>query len=493
MRRTKLAGDTANSPVVRALCNLIHLTDLHAVDVQSPGRYEFMERLWGSEDDLTIVLPAYRPQEALTLHAIDAMVRTINRLGPLPVSGTPAQLLLSTGDTIDNQQTNELTWSLRLMDGGAVDPSSGRGRYEGVQAAGWSDPYYWHPDGTPDRFKDALGFPTVPGLLDRAMLPFDAEGCRLPWLACYGNHDALILGAARTNHAMEAVLRGDRKAETAPTGFRQHHLSGFVAHPEHLLTGRARQVTPDPERRTCDREAFVAAHLAAPGGPPGHGLGAHRRGEPLQYVHDVSPWIRLIVLDTTNPAGGYAGSISDDSLGWLEERLIEVHSRYRSAEGTWVRTVNDDRLVVLASHHPAAGLFNLRAAAGESRRVLQVELEALLHRFGNVILWLNGHTHHNHIRPCPSPHGSGGFWEVTTASLVDWPCEARAVELVEHADGTLSIQCTMVPYDAPPGSLAALFRELAANDPHAGIHSARAGTPADRTVQLPIPAPFPLY
>src|SRR5437868_11230728 len=83
-------------------------------------------------------------------------------------------------------------------------------------------------------------------------------------------------------------------------------------------------------------------------------------------------------------------------------------------------------------------------------RVLGPQLEALLHRFPNVILWLNGHTHRNRATPHPDPTGrTSGFWEVTTCSLLDWPAQARLVEIVSNHDGTLSVLCTMVDHGGP--------------------------------------------
>ena len=89
---------------------------------------------------------------------------------------------------------------------------------------------------------------------------------------------------------------------------------------------------------------------------------------------------------------------------------------------------------------------------------------------------------------------------MTTASLVDWPVQSRLIELVQNEDGTLSIHCTTIDSAVPPSAegtdsltrLAALHRELAANDPHAGIASCLAGTPQDRTVELVLPMPFAL-
>jgi hypothetical protein len=81
--------------------------------------------------------------------------------------------------------------------------------------------------------------------------------------------------------------------------------------------------------------------------------------------------------------------------------------------------------------------------------------------------------------------------------VVDWPCQTRVVELLDHGD-YLSIVTTMVDHDTPlaPTSLentddlAALHRELAANVPW--DISALAGRASDRNVELRLIPPFPL-
>ena len=109
-----------------------------------------------------------------------------------------------------------------------------------------------------------------------------------------------------------------------------------------------------------------------------------------------------------------------------------------------------------------------------------------------MVLWLNGHIHSNRVRARPDPREKGqggGLWEVTTASLVDWPCQGRIVEIFDAGDGMLAIACTMVDHEG--SELAAVHRELAGNAPAAGFASGRAGTPLDRNVILPLRAPFP--
>ena len=166
-----------------------------------------------------------------------------------------------------------------------------------------------------------------------------------------------------------------------------------------------------------------------------------------------------------------------------------------------------DLPIVLLSHH-GVDTMTMRPGGGSrgGGRMGGAELLALLHRFGNVVLWINGHTHINAVTPRADPDDPGrGFWEVTTCSLVDWPCQARLLELVDEDDGSLAVVCTMIDHDAPvagwgshpagPWSteqLAGLHRELAANVPWAGTDSRTAGAPTDRNVVLRLRAPFPL-
>jgi hypothetical protein len=160
--------------------------------------------------------------------------------------------------------------------------------------------------------------------------------------------------------------------------------------------------------------------------------------------------------------------------------------------------------VILFSHHGLRSLDNpvaapdpLELGSNDLPRVTAEEVEALVHRFPNVIAWVNGHTHNNVVEPRTSSRG-GGFWDIGTAAHIDWSCQSRLIEVVDNGDGTLSIFSTMVDHAAPvaPGgsdpvlNLASISRELAANDFQAGFSSNGAGAPEDRNVELVIAAPF---
>jgi hypothetical protein len=131
------------------------------------------------------------------------------------------------------------------------------------------------------------------------------------------------------------------------------------------------------------------------------------------------------------------------------------------------------------------------------QRVQGDEVEALLLASPQVIAFVNGHSHTNQIWDHKRAGGQGGFWEINTASHIDWPQQSRLIEIVDNADGTLSIFTTMVDHAGPasyggqlggPRSLAGLARELAANDWHERTNDRR-GDAGARNVELLVADP----
>ena len=110
---------SAQGPGRPLLC-LVHITDLQLADVQSPTRFEFLNAHF-ADPRYAEIMPVQRPQEALTVHAVDATIRTLGAVHG-PATGLPLQLAVTTGDAIDNAQWNELQAFLALFDGGLVSP-----------------------------------------------------------------------------------------------------------------------------------------------------------------------------------------------------------------------------------------------------------------------------------------------------------------------------------------------------------------------------------
>jgi hypothetical protein len=305
------AATRASGPGRPLLC-LVHLTDLQLADVQSPARFEFLNRYF-ADPRYAGIIPVHRPQEALAAHAVHAMLRTVNAARG-PATGAPLRLAVTTGDAIDNAQWNELQTFLALLDGGLVAQDSGGPSHEGVQSLDWPDDWFWKPDGPgadgPDLFRREFGFPHHPGLLERALREFRSDGLGIPWLACYGNHEALNQGVGTATAGIAGALVGERKPVALPESFdHDRALELFTDRPEAFMAGPGRAVTADPGRRPITRLDFVQAHFLAGARPAGHGFGARNRLDgTAYYVHDT-PAARLIALDTACLAGGAEGCL----------------------------------------------------------------------------------------------------------------------------------------------------------------------------------------
>ncbi|MGO1908746.1 MAG: TIGR03767 family metallophosphoesterase [Brevibacterium linens] len=479
----------------KLIAGLIHFTDFQIADLASPSRVEFLQRLEG-EPDWDRMLPAYRPQEFLLSQAIELTVRGINALAAMDPDRW--HLALTTGDNTDSAQANELTAFLTFLEGGRVEPAAGTRNFSDAPA-GMGDPHYYNPEpSSRDHWKARKGLPSHPGALQASARAFDAQGLRLPWLSCFGNHDCLVQGRAAEPDGFETFLTGKSKPATAPDHSvpSGDKLSAYVEDPHWASEGVGHPIEPALDRRMVSKTEYIERHLAGPGLPAGHGFTKNNRTTGnAYYVYDELPSVRLIVLDTTNIAGHVDGCLDDDQFSWLEARLVEVHSSYLSADGRSEAGGEEDRVVVIASHH---GLSTMTNAYGEDsgggsdqrgKLHLAAEVESLLHRFGNVALWLSGHTHVNRITPRPGQ--LGGFWEVSTGSIAEWPVQFRGIEIFA-ATGHLRLRTTMVDSPAPAApdatlglaDLASLHREIGANDAGSvgGLYAE--GTPADRNQDL---------
>lgn len=406
------------------LATFAQITDAHVRDEESPARVPFLDRLGGA------FRPVFRPQEALTTQVLAATVRSLNRLHP--------QAVAVTGDLADNAQGNELDAARAVLSGGRVHPDSGAPGYDGVQEAGNPDPFYYRPDDDPPRH---------PGLLDAAQRAFDAPGLRAPWYPVLGNHDLLAQGETPPTPAIEALATGGRMVESLDPRVRPDAQTDAATAVAGLLAGglpgRTRAVPADAARRLLT-PAEVLRRLGRRG----------RDGGRLDYTFDIGRSVRGIVLDVVNRAGGERGIVTPAQVEWLRAELQRAGRRY----------------VVVFSHQPLdksdGGEAALRALDAAPR----------------VVAAIAGHRHRNAI----TPRHSGPYWLVETASLADFPQQARFFRLVRTAGGGVALETWMVDHDGQ--GLAGISRQLAFLDAQGGRPLGFAGRPRDRNARLLLPA-----
>ena len=495
---------------VRPLGAFKHLSDIHVLDEESPARVEFLD---GCSTPFT---GAYRPHDSLTTQIGNSMLKQLRGVKRGPATGARFRFAVSTGDNIDNNQLNELRWFIRLLDGRRVNPNSGGKKYEGY---------------TREHFNGAMSLDN----LKLAQKPFDSVGTRLPWYAVLGNHDGLAQGNVVANPSFEAVATGGIKPFTSIDGFADcpndpNDADAIEDTFQNLLNTNGEPVTADEKRHFLTHEELVGEFFESPKKPEGHGL-ANAPRDPLHdsragyYTFRISKRIRGISLDTISYDNGPSGHIPDAQFQWLERKLKRFSKRYYEGDALEKNPDGRNKLITIFSHHSSTTLNNPGANPEGVpyhcfRETDQPEcadgegLLTLLQRFPNVIAWVNGHEHNNEVRKFPSPEGTDpdrGFWEINTAAHIDWPQQARLIEIgwrpgrKRTAADTVFIYTTTLDHAAPlkPNKsqqsrvkfLAALGRVEAYVDAcrrEGQANCAAAGTKWDRNVKLIQKAPFDL-
>lgn len=450
--------DLAESVPGEVLARVVHVSDTHVCDAESPARLEYLDRLSDSDSIYRLRLGevgTYRPQEILTVQVLTSLVEAIN------AHAADVDAVIVTGDLIDNAQANEQSWCAQVLNGGRIEPWSGDpqvSQWVGSRDGHPWDARYWHPDGPaggagPDMPTSRFGYPLIPGLVEAARRPVVSPGVSVPWYAVPGNHDALLQGTVAPDPELRSLAVGDRRVVGLPPGGTPLlTLEGVAplgpARYVHTPASPTVPIAADERRRLLERE-----ELNSP------------------WVRDVGG-VRFIAMDTVNPYGGWQGSIGAAHLAWLRDVLEQSADRY----------------VIVTSHHPSWCLTN--AYTRDEPRHLAAEVVHLLLDHPQVIAWFSGHVH-AHASLWHERADGSGFWEITTASMIDWPQQARVVEVI-RAEGGIAMRSTLLDHAAPGEwspdglddhrGLASISRVLSANDYHdrEGVQALREGLPDAR-------------
>ena len=392
--RTDLGGAATTSTDRRSLAWLAHLSDFQLADDEAPTRL--------AHTDNPAVGGGLRSQEAYLPRAVSAMNRTFTRID---AASRGFDVGIITGDCSDSALANELHWVIDVMNGTpALETDSG-------------------DDDDP-----------IPGPNNDPKDPFDPVAFPAPWLYVPGNHDVEIVGVTAPGPTERMNALGTR-ARQGTRDYRQWYAP--------VTTG---DVPPDPARIVVDRDGIAQivrdAASAGPMGPVGHGFpatGTFDTSLGANWSYDVIPNVlRIVSIDTSDRTGGSQGMVLQAMVdGWLMPELA--------------RAVTDGVLVILASHHATQAIDTFQGQIGSTPMPGALEasaIEALVAMHPEVIAWLVGHDHDNRIRAVHGPDAAHpGYWQIMTSAIADWPSQARTLEVVDNADGTLSIFATLVDYD----------------------------------------------
>jgi len=410
------------------LISFAQVTDIHVTDTTNPLRADAID---------LIASAALRPQEHLSSRTWDATIRHINHLA----SDEGIEFLISTGDQIDNAINHEADWFLSVADGKAM-PST----YERLVGT------------TPNRQSPI----SVPG--------FTPEGIDMPYYITVGNHDVMIVGTFNARFirlCFEKLLTTAKEIDPEHWGFSITELEDFTG-------------------------IFVDSDTA----PTGHGFSGMVNSDGY-YSFSPQKNICCIVLNTTND--NWLEGLCDDYYKERKHRIDEIAKTHLEkistsrdfrkvtsdclkeliddfetfaknaydlqdldfsfndgivgglCEGTldrvqhkWLKSeieANQDKLCLIFSHHGPDSFLSPKG------NVKPCELINTLQNYPNVIAHIHGHTHNNLIEPSfnvnRKAENNGGYWDITTSSLAEYPMEWRQIKISIKRDGTGVIKCRM--------------------------------------------------
>lgn len=447
-------------------------------------------------------------------------------------------------------------------------PGSPDSVYDGVQGggnAGYFDPDASGPgtdgDGySPDRQENEgktgrdVTVRDFPGLFQSANDPFRSLGLDMPWYSAFGNHDALIQGNSpdaylgpngpsgeTSNPAYQSIATGCFKPVAPATTTDPTDLLGS------LLGAATTPVPPDARRcylakdeagigapAPCSDGGWIDQHFMTTGEPAGHGFAPSAEpggyGLPASadlnndgyYSFSPADGLRFVVLDTITDECGPVpvcseGSVDDAQFQWLK---TQVETAATQGEYVMVFSHHTLRTTRFPSTDPTEDPIHYgqrvdRSNPGNPQNASPGQtLEELYCLNPNVIAHIAGHEHENYVfhykcdEDSPPTAGPGEFWHVSTSAHIDYPQQARTIELIDNGDGTMSLVLTMLDHAGPPNPggakpdltpngaagdsvlrLASIGREIGYND-YQGSRSAK-GQPDDRNVIIVVPRAWP--
>ncbi|NVN90301.1 MAG: TIGR03768 family metallophosphoesterase [Desulfuromonadales bacterium] len=478
------AGYSAASVTKKTrLLNFFAMTDIHLTDKEAPNQLICVQQSLpgyaGQNSSIYSGVMLYTPQ------VFDAAIQTANALH----RKDPFDFFISLGDVCNTSMYNELRWYLDIIDGKVITPSSGA--HAGADRIDYQKPF------------QAAG-------LDKS----------IPFYQALGNHDHFMIGSfpvyetagladSYTSDTVWSVSNDlltpvstfpaniDKNRLNDPTGrYYQGVIDGTTPYGTIKYAGAVGnfsappKVVADPNRRSLHRTEWLEEFLDPKTGPVGHGgfnLVTSNKNFGLVAAADKDGFacysflpkaatvpLKVIVLDDTQREDD--GSVDIHGHGFLDA------SRWAWLKAELADGQAANQLMIIACHIPICvanvgtelewwlGAYDAtKNPHGDKSTTTKnactiTELVTELQNSTNLLMWISGHRHVNHVKAFMPPlNGTPdqGFWQVESSSLRDFPQQFRTFEIYLNSDYTVSIEAVNVDIAVKEGTPAATSRKYA--------------------------------
>jgi 3',5'-cyclic AMP phosphodiesterase CpdA len=395
-------------PLSRTLLSFIHMSD---VQLRDPS-ITLGDRRISRQLDWFDELGSFEYDEDLAFYnqyLVEAVVASINAMVRASEPPDRPRFIIHTGDSIDSGAMSELARFHTLIDRLRIPFYEAFGNHD-LLVFGNLTPTETHDS-------DATCAP-VASLLGSQSWLVPNKLCvdqRVSCPTCMGAEGELVARATQSETRERfmqqlAHVRADRLVE-----------------PEFKATGVYCPATRPKVRNDAATRAHGFDLGTANDSLEGPKLGYYAFVSPLAGTDRKALFVGLNSEDLEDGNGGIGGRIGSAQRDWLERVLACV-------EGTHGRD-----LVFVFAHQPPSKIQVAPYPDGTKKTLAEI-----LGAHRNVVGYLYGHSHRHEICGDKRPGVCSKFWEVQTASLVEFPQEGRLVRVKQVSEDLAFLELTAI-------------------------------------------------
>jgi len=461
----------------RKLLNFFAMTDIHLTDKEAPNQLIYLQQslpgFAGQNSSIYSGVMLYTPQ------VFDAAIQTANALH----KKDSFDFMISLGDVCNTSMYNELRWYLDIIDGKVITPSSGA--HLGADTVDYQKPFKAAGLDKTIPFYQALG--NHDHFMIGSFPVYETAGLAESYISdtVWSVSNDLLTPATITTPAIFPANINKNRLNDPNDSYYQGVIDGTTPYGTIKYAGTiatAPEVVADPDRRSLHRTEWIQEFFNSTTSPVGHGFNlvtsdknfslvsaADRAGFACySFVPKATVPLKVIVLDDTQRE-------DDDSVD------IHGHGFLDASRWAWLQAELADgqaanQLMIIACHIPicvtnvGTELEWWLGAHGDPSTTTTnactiTELVTTLQNTTNLLMWIAGHRHVNHVKAFKSPDPANapekGFWQVESSSLRDFPQQFRTFEIFINSDYTVSIEAVNVDIAVKEGTPAATSRKYA--------------------------------